>query len=148
MEIYCSFKAVVGGICGHDQRSRQKSCSVIPILACKKEISGHERAFQFSGHANEADLILSRAGLFTCPKDIATWTICPLHRLKLGLGWTRRSTERCRVPVGISTHGKGKRKWPKGERGVNKTEAQLIFKRTGVFVQVGSGMYEKFYVIN
>ena len=75
MEIYCSLKAVVGGICGPDPKSRQKSCNITPVLACRKEISGHERSFQFSGHTNESDLILSRAGLFTCPKDIATWTI-------------------------------------------------------------------------
>lgn len=140
MEEYCSLKTVTGGNCGHDPRDRQKFCKAIPFLSCNKDISSHENVFQFSGHESEIDLILSRAGrLFTRPKDIETWTICPLHRSKLGLGWTRKSVTRCRVPVQISDHGKGKRKWPRGERGLGKREAQLILKNTGVFIQVGSG---------
>ena len=131
---------LVGGTCGHDPRDRLKSLKLIPLLSCQKSISDHESAFRFSGHANEVDLILSRAGLFSTPKDITTWEICPLHRSKLGLGW-RRPTERCRVPVEISKHG-GKRrgKWPKGERGLGKSEASMILNRTGTFVQAGSGM--------
>lgn len=139
MDLQCSFKALTGGGCGHGPRDRHKYSNVIPFLACKKEISSHENLFQFAGHENEIDLILSRAGLFTRPKDIETWTICPLHRGKLGLGWTRKST-RCRVPVQISNHGKGKRTWPKGERGIGKRDTQLILKRTGVFIQAGSGI--------
>ena len=142
MEIHCTLKIVVGGTCGHDPRDRQKLCSVIPMYVCQKDVSKHERTFKFFGHENEVDLILSRAGVFTTPKDIETWTICPLHRAKLGLGWTRRTADRCRVPAAISNHGKDKRKWPKAERGLSKSEARLILERTGTFVQVGSGIFE------
>ena len=34
----------------------------------------------------EADLILSRAGIFETPKDIDDFTICPTHRSNLGTG--------------------------------------------------------------
>jgi len=139
MEIYCTLKTIVGGTCGHDHRDRQKLSTVVPIYACQKEISHHERTFQFFGHKDEVDLILSRAGVFTSPKDIETWTICPLHRAKLGLGWTTRIAGRCRVPVEISNHGKSKKR-PKAERGLSKTEAQLVLKKTGILVQVGSGL--------
>ena len=44
-------------------------------------------------------------------------TICPSHRAKLGLGWTRGSSD----------------------RGIGKRDSQIILKRTGVFLQVGSG---------
>ena len=123
MELHCTLKTVVGGTCGRDPRDRQNSCSVVPIYACQKDVSKHERTFKFFGHENEVDLILSRAGVFnTTPKDIETWTICPLHRAKLGLGWTRRTADRCRVPVTISNHGEGKRKWPRAEKGMSKSE--------------------------
>ena len=42
-------------------------------------------------------------------------TICPIHCTKLGLGWSRGFSTRCRVPEGICNHGKGKGTWPKGE---------------------------------
>ena len=42
----------------------------------------------------------------------------------------------------ISNHGKGKRKWPRAEKGMSKSEALLILKRTGMLVQVGSGIFE------
>ena len=69
--------------------------------------------------------------------------ICPNHRAKLGLGWTRGSSKRCRVPERISNHGKGIGMRPKGERGLSKRESEVILRKTGSFVQVGSG---KFYL--
>ena len=48
----------------------------------------------------EVDLILSRAGIFETPKDIDDFTICPIRRsnLGIGVGWSRGSISRCRVP--------------------------------------------------
>lgn len=71
-------------------------------------------------------------------------TICPNHRSKLGIGWSRGSSTRCRVPEEISCHGKEKGVWPKGERGLGKKESEVILQKTGSFVQVGSG---KFYFL-
>ena len=139
MEVCCSFKSIVGGNCGFDKRSRKQETVIIPLLACSKRIDGHSTSFGFSGPKNEVDLIVSRAAVFSPPVNINSMTICPSHRAKLGLGWTRGSSTRCRVPSEISSHGKSDRTWPKCDRGIGKRDSQIILQRTGVFLQVGSG---------
>ena len=44
--------------------------------------------FLFCRPENEVDLIPCRAGIFTREGDLGTMTNCPLHRARLGLGWT------------------------------------------------------------
>ena len=100
---------------------------------------GKRSSFGFSGPKNEVDLILSRAAIFSPPLNIHSMTICPSHRAKLGLGWTRGSSTTCRVPSEISNHSKSDKTWPKCNRGIGKGDSQIILKRTGVFLQVGSG---------
>ena len=58
----------------------------------------------------EVDLILSRAGIFETPKDIDDFTICPIRRsnLGIGVGWSRGSISRYRVPKEVYGHGKGR----------------------------------------
>ena len=48
----------------------------------------------------EVDLILSQAGIFEAPKDMDNFTIRHIHRSNLGtgIGWSRSSISRCRVP--------------------------------------------------
>ena len=139
MEVCCSFKSLVGGICGFDTRDRKKETQIIPLLACSKDISNHTASLGFLGPKDEVDLILSRVGIFTHPGNINSMTICPLHREKLGLGWRRGSNARCRMPAVLSNHDKRGKKWPKCDRGIGKIDAQIILKKTGVFLQVGSG---------
>ena len=115
MEVCCSFKSIVGGICGSDSRDRKHEVRVVPLMSCRKDIANHLASFSFSGPVNEVDLILCRAAIFKVPDTLNEMTICPLHRGKLGLGWTSGST-RCRIPAELSSHGKGSRKiWPKGD---------------------------------
>jgi hypothetical protein len=144
MEVCCSFKSIVGGLCGSDSRDRKHEVQVVPLLSCSKDISNHLSLFSFSGPENEVDLILCRASVFTRPDAINSMTICPLHRGKLGLGWTRGGTTRCRIPPDLSNHGQtSKKSWPKGERGVGKQESEMLLRRTGMFIQAGSGkIYE------
>ena len=139
MEVCRSFKFLVGGICGFDTRDRKKETQIIPLLACSKDISNHTASLGFSGPKDEVDVILSRVGIFTHPGNINSMTICPLHREKLGLGWRRGSNARCRMPEVLSNHDKRGKKWPKCHRGIGKIDAQIILKKTGVFLQVGSG---------
>ena len=139
MDVCCSFKSTVGGNCGFDKRSRKQETVIIPLLACSKRIDSHLTSFGFSGPKDEVDLILSRAAIFSPPVNIHSMTICPSHRAYLGLGWTRGSSTRCRVPSEISNHGKSHRSWPKGDRGIGKRDSQIILMKTGVFLQVGSG---------
>ena len=111
----------------------------IPLLACSKRIDGHSTSFGFSGPKNEVDLILSRAAIFSPPLNIHSMTMCPSHRAKLGLGWTRGSSTTCRVLSEISNHSRSDKTWPKCDRGIGKRDSQIILKRTGLFLQVGSG---------
>ena len=50
---------------------------VVSLHSFKKDISSHSRSCKFSDPENEVDLILSLAGIFETPKDIADFTICP-----------------------------------------------------------------------
>lgn len=141
MEICCSFQSIVGGQCTFDRKDRKGGTQVIPLLSYKKDISGHLSTYKFSGSKNEMDLILCRAGLSNATVNIESMTICPSHRSNLGIGWSRGSTIKCRVPQSMSGHGRGKTaKWPKAERGIGKRESAYILKETGIFISVGSGM--------
>ena len=73
------------------------------------------------------------------PGNLGSMTVCPRHRGKLGIGWTRGAT-RCRIPLDLSNHGKGRNKaWPKGDRGLGKHESEVVLRKTGVFVHSGTG---------
>ena len=139
MDACCSFKSIVGGNCGFDRRDRKQDTEIVPLLACSKPTDNHRRGLGISGTVDEVDLILSRAAIFTRPQNINSMTICPLHRSKLGLGWTKGSNTKCRVPSEVSQHGKGRKKWPKCDRGIDKDDSKLILKKTGIFLPVGSG---------
>ena len=140
MEVCCSFKTIVGGICGPDSRDEKQDVTVTPLVSCTRDITKHLRSFAFSGPENEIDLILSRAAIFKIPVDVNDMTICPFHRGKLGLGWTRGASTRCRVPQVLSQHGsKNKKGLPKGERGIGKYDSLHVLRKTGVFIQCGSG---------
>ena len=149
MDICCSFKSVVGEECTFDRKDRRGDTQVIPLLSCQKDISGHLSTYKFSGPENKVDLILCRAGLSNSTRDAVSMTICPSHRSKLCIDWSRGSTIKCRVPQSISGHGRGKiKKWPKAERGIGKGESAMILKESGIFIQVGSGMFKIYFIIH
>ena len=90
MEVSCSFRSLVGGICGFDKKDRNRNTQIIPLVSCNKNISKHVAALAFRGTENEIDLILCRAGLFNYHAErIRDMTICPHHRAVLGISWTR-----------------------------------------------------------
>ena len=137
MDVICSFQKLVGGVCATDKRYER--AVVVPLLSCENNISEHTRSVAIDDIDSEVELILARASVFTFPRDISTWTICPAHRSSLGIGW-RRGSNRCRVPPGLSKHApKGKPR--KADRGLRKSESKAILRHTGVFVSVGSGKY-------
>ena len=110
MEVSFSFKSIVGGLCGAHTRNReQDQVLVVPLLSCVKDITTHTASYSFSRPESEVDLILCRASIFTRPDDITSTSICPLHRAKLGVGWTRGASTRCRIPPILSNHGKTKK---------------------------------------
>ena len=115
MEVCCSSKTITGGICGSDSRDRKKDIQVVPLSTCSKDIENHLSSYSFTGPVNEVELILCRAAIFKMPANLESMTVCPRHRGKLGIGWTREAT-RCRILLDLSNHEKGRNKtWPKGE---------------------------------
>ena len=84
MEGCCSFKSLVGGVCGYNIRDRKRDTEIVPLLSCNKNIASHKSAFKFTGPEDEIDLILCLAAMFTENERISTMTICPSHRAKLG----------------------------------------------------------------
>ena len=137
MELNCYFQKLVGGLCASDKR--YEKAVVVPVSSCYRDISGHTHSVEISGVSTEVDLILACTSVFSLPRDIATWTICPAHRSSLGIGW-RRGANRCRVPPGLSKHAtNGKSR--KADRGIGKVESKTILQHTGIFVPVGSGQY-------
>ena len=125
MEGCRSFKAIVGGVCGYNPKDQKLNTEIVPLLSCNKDIDSHKSTYKFTGPEDEVELILSRAAKFSKSESLRAMTICPNHRTKLGLGWSRGSSTRCRVPEEISGHGKDKRLWPKGERGLGKRESEV-----------------------
>ena len=144
MEVKCSFKKLVGGNCGLSKRYKTET-NVIPLVSCKKDISGHRKSLGISDVESEIELILARASVFVSPPDLTDFTVCPAHRYSLGIGW-RRGSHRCRVPAQLCKHGK-RAKPRKADRGIRKALSNIILRNTGIFFPVCSGMYVKIYFI-
>lgn len=142
--ITCSFGSVVGTPCDLDCKDRTGSFAIIPLLNCARDITYHKSEFSFSGTENEVDLILTRCGIFEPPRNIDTWNICPFHRASLGVSWNRRSAK-CVIPVLLSHHSIIVSSRPKAERGLSKDGSRDVFKETGIFLAVGSGMLVAIY---
>ena len=140
MEVCCSSKSIVGGQCSFDRRDRTRSREIVPLLSCTKNIDQHKSCYGFQDVGNDVELFRARSAMFSTPENIKTMTICPSHRSRLGLGWVR-GTDRCRVPETISKHTNVGSKFPKAERGITKMFSQVILRRTGLLLAVGSGMY-------
>ena len=129
MESCCSFKALVGGVCGYDPKDRKRDSEIVPLLSCDKDIIGHKPLYKFTGPEDEVELILCRAAKFTKSKSLSSMTICRNHRSKLGIGWSRGSSTRCRVPEENPYHGKKKECGRKVKEGWAKRSLRLSYKR-------------------
>ena len=126
MESDCSLVSIVGGHCAHDRRDRNKATGCIPLLSCQRDINRHKEMFAFHGIVDEIDLILARESIFSSPRNIDQMTICPAHRASLGIGWTRRVLDKCRIPSILSGHSKDVSKKPKADRGLSKAGSQTV----------------------
>ena len=140
----CSFLAIVGGHCGYDSKDRTKSVEIVPLLTCRRDISGYKSACSIIGIEDEVELLLARATIFAPPRNTENWTICPQHRASLGVSWKRSSTK-CAIPVSLSRHSTTTTKKPKAERGLSKLGSQFVMKETGIFLPVGTGESVCFY---
>ena len=141
--VKCSFNRTVGGNCSYDPKDRKKSTEILPLQSYKRDITGHKSLWSIPDVENEVELILVRESIFLSSdhKDTLSYTICPAHRASLSIGWCRGSN-RCRVPEELSQNGKssrGRRQWPKAERGLGKAASRFILEKTGTFLPVGTG---------
>ena len=59
-----TFAHLVGGECGPDARSRNRSCEIVPLVSCNKSILSHKKMLKFSGCETEVELILARRTCF------------------------------------------------------------------------------------
>ena len=118
--------------------------NVLHCLSCQRDVTGHMAMFAFHGIDNEVELILARASIFSFPRNIDQMTLCPAHRASLGIGWTRRVPDKCKVPSILSySEDIGKR--PKADRGLSKAGSYAVLQETGVFLAVGSRLYSLKY---
>ena len=145
MDNTCSFLSIVGGQCGHDRRDRNRAEECIPLLSCQRDVTGHKAMFAFQGIDNEVELILARASIFSFPRNIEQMTVCPAHRASLGIGWTRRVPEKCKVPSILSCHSEDISKRPKADRGLSKAGSYAVLQETGGFLAVGSDLHSLKY---
>ena len=97
MEMCCSFESLVVDDRGYNPEYRKGDRQIVPMLSCDKEIAGHLAHFSFTSVFSEYDLILSTAAVTQRPNDVHTWTVCPLHRSRLGPGWTQGVNTKCNV---------------------------------------------------
>ena len=107
----------------------------MPLSSCDRGICEYVRSVGVSDISSEVKLILARASTFSFPRNIPRWTVCPVHRFSLRIGW-RRGGNGCRVPAGLANDAQKR----KASRGIGKTESKEILRYAGVFVAVGSGM--------
>ena len=140
MENTCSFLSIVGGQCGHDRRDRNRAKECIPLLSCQRDVTGHKAMFAFHGIDNEVELILARASIFFSPQNIDQMTVCSAHRASLGIEWTRRVPDKCKVPLILSHHSEDISKRPKADSGL-----LCSAKRNWSFSCCGSGLYSLKY---
>ena len=96
-------------------QSQNTSIKIVPLVSCSKNISNNKIQFHFIGCETEIELILARSACFQTPENMHDMTICPLHRVSLGIGW-RRSKRVCRVPAGkLSGHSEESKKNAEGD---------------------------------
>ena len=128
--MFCSFKKITNTDCGTVSEKLKIPQSILPLIHCTRDVSGHLKTVKITDIETEIDLILSRAGIFNHDADdLQLYTICPRHRFLLGGGWYSRSV--CNYP---SHTGK-----EKPDRSINKQDSKLIMQQLGQFVVVGSG---------
>lgn len=80
MEGGCSFKSLVGGVCGCGPKDRNRCTEIVPLASYEKDINSHKSQYKFTRPKDEVDLILCRAAKFIKSKSLSSMTICPNHR--------------------------------------------------------------------
>ena len=134
MEVCCTFRSIAGGVWGADNRARKQEIRVIPLVTCSKDISNYMSMLSITGPEDEVDLILYRSGIFTRSEKVNAMTICPLHVPSWVLAGQEGQVQDAEFHLHSPIMG-----WPKGERVIGKNESEMLLRKTGIFLPVGSG---------
>jgi len=115
---------------------------IISLLQCNDSIDSHLASIHLSReNITEGQLILARAGLFDLDESrVAQMSVCAKHRHTYGKFWRPRTA--CQYPAHQGRLGRSQ-KGAKSRYSVNLEMAKAIYQMYGVFVQVGSGTYNK-----
>ena len=139
-KISCSF-STVDSVCGPTPYVPNE-LHVISLKSCRKDLTDYLTNLGVSGsrgiwtRINEADVILSRAGLYSLSEeDRERITVCPKHRYELTTHYQKLKSS-CSHP----SH-KGEAKKLKNCRRVNKQVSEEIYQEFQVSVPIGSGKY-------
>ena len=127
MEVCCTFRSIAWGVSWADSRDRKQDwCySVANIFYLQALVS----AFIYWSRGRSRPYIICRSGIFTKSGKGNNMTINALHRAKLGLGWARGASTRCRIPPSRYNQGKV---FEKGSRNRSK-RIQNAFKQNRSF---------------
>ncbi|KAK3725841.1 hypothetical protein QZH41_014066 [Actinostola sp. cb2023] len=133
----CNYAAFVGGPCGSSLDS-PANCQCITIDNCSKDIKSHIKSFG-AGFADstlktEAELLLSRAGIFDINESHLKMSVCPRHRDAFGIRW-RCNKRLCTSPSDWAPH---QTKQMKGDRAITLLQSKLLYNMTLTLVPVGS----------
>ncbi|XP_013404412.1 uncharacterized protein LOC106169495 [Lingula anatina] len=104
---------------------------ILPLNVCCKPIVSHCRRHHIRDISSEADLIKARAGLFNVPVEY--FTVCPNHRINLGLWW--RASANCQLCL-----QKGRKNKPLAERTVTLCQSSFLLNSENLLVPVGSAI--------
>lgn len=105
MEVCCSFKSIVGGICGSDSRDRKHKVQVVPLTSCTKDMWHHLASIDRSYIVSSGSFLSARLYGQNDHMSTSSWET-----------WIGMDKGLCRVPAALSNHGKSSRKlWPKGD---------------------------------
>ena len=130
----CSFKNLESFECGTVADGVHLPKEVVPLNSCVRDVSRHLANIQVRAIETENQLILTRVGLFSLNDNIlATYSICPKHRLRLGSGWSQwdKGRKKCKY---LAHQGKSK-----ADRTINKSVSKQIWEEFHKIVPVGFG---------
>ena len=123
-----SFRSYYRKECGLSGRCKDQK-ALAPLKTCAKDISGHLNGCKNTtseGVDAEWKLCLLRVAFV---EEGDSFTICPSHRDKLGLGW--RPTKACKYPM----HDRKQ----KPTKGVTRHMSQAIYSKYNILCETGQG---------
>ena len=137
LQLKCGFSTIHPGFQCSLMKQYPNDHSVVFLKQCRKEIGPRIRRLNLPSCqqdiTTEWHLIAYRAGIFDLVSEALDTTICPAHRYKLGLCWTR--SRKCQHPL----HKPSSKRRQRKESAINAVMSKEVSHKWNVLVPVGSG---------